>query len=155
MRAVRTGTEQRAHYCTLTSRMLWTNSTGNMARTRDELNPDRSKQVSARSPLTNLLINLSFCRIALKMLSFTENCRLHGMFVTLCIMLQDHFKWTEAAVLNSSPRVPPICILYKFLLSLQTLVVFDCKYRIFHHDSSSNQINLFHSKGNEVWETWI
>ncbi len=49
------------------------------------------------------------------------------------------------AVLNYSPRVPPLCTFCTFFLSLQTFVLFDCKcpakwtshHRIFRHDSSS------------------
>ncbi len=64
----------------------------------------------------------------------------------------------SAAVLNSSPHVPPLCTFCTFLLSLQMFVLFDCKcpakwtshHRIFRHDSSSKRTFVFHSKGIEV-----
>ncbi len=51
------------------------------------------------------------------------------------------------AVLNYSPRVPPLCTFCTFFLSLQMFVLFDCKcptkwtshHRIFHYDSSSKR----------------
>ncbi len=58
----------------------------------------------------------------------------------------------SAAVLNSSPRVPPLC-------TFCTFVPFDCKFltkwtshhRIFCHDSSSKRTYMFHSKCIEIF----
>ncbi len=70
----------------------------------------------------------------------------------------------RSAVLNSSPRAPPLCIFRMLLLSLQMFVLFERKCPAkwtsqdvtrFRHDSSSKRTNIFHSKCIEVCETWI
>ncbi len=66
--------------------------------------------------------------------------------------LQSHsqFTYSRAAVLNSSPRAPPLCAFLMLLLSLQTFVLIDrkCPAKWTSHDIPpwfQFEANVFHS----------
>ncbi len=108
---------------------------------------------------------LSICKLFAIFLSVTSPYCVCGKWTSMYCnkLLASGICPFSAAVLNSSPRVPPLCTFCTFLLSLQMFVLFHCKcpakwtshHRIFRHDSSSKRTFVFHSKGIEVCETWI
>ncbi len=90
-----------------------------------------------------------------------ERCR-KGLGSLVSSLLEGKECWSRAAVLNSSPRAPPLCIFCMLLLSLQMFVLLErkCPAKWTSQDippwfQFEANVYIFHSKCIEVCKTWI